>query len=246
MTRKNFKLTIQYDGTDFHGWQVQAIGRTVQGDIENALSIIYPNEKITLLGAGRTDAGVHALGLTANVKLPSKLSSHELMQALNGNLNQDIRIDLAEVVEDDFHARFSATAREYEYRFVKLFSPVTRNYTTHLKWEIDKNLLNECAELLPGKHDFTSFCKATAEVENKNCTVFDSNWDELDDKLIFNIKANRFLQHMVRYLTGTMLEVARGRYTLADFKSLLKNEKTEAVIVRAPARGLFLRKVYYD
>jgi len=153
---------------------------------------------------------------------------------------------LAEVVEDDFHARFSATAREYEYRFVKVFSPVTRNYTTHLKWEIDKNLLKECAELLHGKHDFTSFCKATAEVENKNCTVFYSNWDEFDDKLIFNIKANRFLQHMVRYLTGTMLEVARGRYTLANFKSLLKNKKTEAVVVRAPAHGLFLKKVYYD
>ena len=239
-------MTIQYDGTGFHGWQVQAIGRTVQGEIESALSIIYPNEKITLLGAGRTDAGVHALGLTANVKLPSNFSSHELMQALNGNLNQDIRIDSAEVVGDDFHSRFSATAREYEYRFVKMFSPVTRNYMTHLKWKINKNLLNECAELLPGEHDFTSFCKATAEVENKNCTVFYSNWDELNDKLIFNIKANRFLQHMVRYLTGTMLEVARGRYTFADFKSLLKNEKTEAVVVRAPAHGLFLKKVYYD
>ena len=184
MTRKNYKLTIQYDGSDFHGWQVQVAGRTVQGDIENALSTIYPKEKITLLGAGRTDAGVHSLGLTANVKLPSKLSSNELMQALNGNLNQDIHIVLAELVEDDFHARFSATAREYEYRFVKVFSPVTRNYTTHLKWEIDKSLLKKCAELLHGKHDFTSFCKATAEVENKNCTVFNSNWDESEEKLI--------------------------------------------------------------
>ena len=239
-------MTIQYDGTDFYGWQVQAKGRTVQGDIEKALSIIYPEEKITLLGAGRTDAGVHALGITANVKLPSKLSSNELLQALNGNLNQDVRIDLTEEVEDDFHARFSATAREYEYRFVKLFSPVSRNYTTPLKWEIDKNLLNECAELLPGKHDFTSFCKATAEVDNKICTVFFSNWEESDEMLIFKIKANRFLQHMVRYLAGTMLEVARGRYALSDFNSLLRNKKTEAVVVRAPAQGLYLKKVYYE
>ena len=185
-------MTIQYDGTDFYGWQVQAKGRTVQGDIEKALSIIYPEEKITLLGAGRTDAGVHALGITANVKLPSKLSSNELLQALNGNLNQDVRIDSTEEVEDDFHARFSATAREYEYRFVKLFSPVSRNYTTPLKWEIDKNLLNECAELLSGKHDFTSFCKATAEVDNKICTVFFSNWEESDEMLILKIKANIF------------------------------------------------------
>ena len=239
-------MTIQYDGTDFYGWQVQAKGRTVQGDIEKALSIIYPEEKITLLGAGRTDAGVHALGITANVKLPSKLSSNELLQALNGNLNQDVRIDSTEEVEDDFHARFSATAREYEYRFVKLFSPVSRNYTTPLKWEIDKNLLNECAELLPGKHDFTSFCKATAEVDNKICTVFFSNWEESDEMLIFKIKANRFLQHMVRYLAGTMLEVARGRYALSDFNSLLRNKKTNAVVVRAPAQGLYLKKVYYE
>ena len=239
-------MTIQYDGTDFYGWQVQAKGRTVQGDIEKALSIIYPEEKITLLGAGRTDAGVHALGITANVKLPSKLSSNELLQALNGNLNQDVRIDLTEEVEDDFHARFSATAREYEYRFVKLFSPVSRNYTTPLKWEIDKNLLNECAELLPGKHDFTSFCKATAEVDNKICTVFFSNWEESDEMLIFKIKANRFLQHMVRYLAGTMLEVARGRYALSDFNSLLRNKKTKTVVVRAPAQGLYLKKVYYE
>jgi tRNA pseudouridine38-40 synthase len=246
LKRKNFKLTIQYDGTDFYGWQVQAKGRTVQGDIEKALSIIYPEEKITLLGAGRTDAGVHALGITANVKLPSKLSSNELLQALNGNLNQDVRIDSTEEVEDDFHARFSATAREYEYRFVKLFSPVSRNYTTPLKWEIDKNLLNECAELLPGKHDFTSFCKATAEVDNKICTVFFSNWEESDEMLIFKIKANRFLQHMVRYLAGTMLEVARGRYALSDFNSLLRNKKTKAVVVRAPAQGLYLKKVYYE
>ncbi len=246
MKKENFKLTIQYDGSDFHGWQVQAKGRTVQGDIEKALSIIYPEEIITLLGAGRTDAGVHALGLTANVKLPPKLSANELLQALNGNLNQDVRINSAEVVEDDFHARFSATARKYEYRLVKAFSPITRNYTTPLKWKIDKILLNECAELLVGEHDFTSFCKATAEVENKICTVIDSNWGESDEMIIFTIKANRFLQHMVRYLVGTMLEVAKGRYTIAGFQSLLNNEKSKPVVVRAPAQGLFLKKVFYE
>ncbi len=246
MTRKNFKLSIQYDGTDFHGWQIQTKGRTVQGDIEKALSIIFPKEKITLLGAGRTDAGVHALGLTANVKLSPKLSANELMQALNGNLNQDVRIDSAEIVGDEFHARFSAIAREYEYRLVRVFSPVTRNYTTPLKWKIDKKILNECAELLIGEHDFTSFCKATAEVENKICTVFTSNWKESNEMIIFLIKANRFLQHMVRYLVGTMLEVSRGRYTIIDFQNLIKNEKTKAVVVRAPAQGLFLKKVHYE
>ena len=117
--RKNFKLTIQYDGTDFHGWQVQAKGRTVQGDIEKALAKIYPEEKINLIGAGRTDAGVHALALTANINLSSKLTSNQLNQALNGNLDRDIQISSITEVEENFHARFSATAREYEYRLVK-------------------------------------------------------------------------------------------------------------------------------
>ena len=136
-------MTIQYDGSDFHGWQVQARGRTVQGDIENALSVIYPDEKISLIGAGRTDAGVHALGQTAHINLPPKLSEVELLQAINGNLSQDIRIDQVEETKNDFHARFSATAREYEYQIVKHFSPVTRNYTTPLKFNIDIEMLNK-------------------------------------------------------------------------------------------------------
>jgi len=238
-------LTIQYDGSDFHGWQMQAKGRTVQGDIEYALSVIYPEEKITLIGAGRTDAGVHALGQVAHIKLPSKLTPKELQQALNGNLQQDVRIDFVEDSDNHFHARFSASAREYEYHMVKYFSPITRNYTTPLKWEIDSTLLKECADILPGKHDFTSFCKATTETDNKLCSVHSSVWEESERMLIFRIRANRFLQHMVRYLVGTMLEVSRGQYSLTDFINLLANEKTEAVILRAPAQGLFLKKVYY-
>jgi len=239
-------LTIQYDGTDFHGWQVQAKGRTVQGDIENALSIIFPEEKISLFGAGRTDAGVHALGLVANIKLPQKLSANELRKAINGNLSQDVRIDSAEVVEDKFHARFSATAREYEYRLAKTYSPVTRNFTAPLKWKIDTKVLMDCAEILIGEHDFTQFCKATAEVDNKNCIVFDSQWKETSELLIFSIKANRFLQHMVRYLVGAMLEVGRGRYAVSDFNNLVNNTKSEAVVVRAPAKGLFFKKINYE
>ena len=112
-------MTIQYDGSDFHGWQMQAKGRTVQGDIEDAISVIYPGEKITLIGAGRTDAGVHALGQAAHITLPSKHTAAELQKALNGNLKQDVCIDMVEDADDDFHARFSATSREYEYHMVK-------------------------------------------------------------------------------------------------------------------------------
>ena len=129
---------------------------------------------------------------------------------------------------------------------VKHFSPVTRKHTTLLKWKIDRKLLKNCADVLPGEHDFTSFCKVTAEVDHKQCIVHSAYWEETEEMLIFKIRANRFLQHMVRYFVGTMLEVARGRYTLRDFKNLLNNEETEAVVVRAPAQGLFLKQVIYD
>ena len=239
-------MTIQYDGSDFHGWQVQAQGRTVQGEIEAALTVIYPEEKITLIGAGRTDAGVHGLSQVAHVELPARLDPIELCNALNGNLKRDVQIDSVAEVDNNFHARFSATAREYEYHLVKSYSPITRKYAAELKWDINQDLLNECGEVLLGEHDFTSFCKATAEVENKLCSIYGAKWKDTEEKYIFSIRANRFLQHMVRYLVGTMLEVARGRYEVSDFNNLVDNRPTKAVVVRAPAQGLFLKKVYYD
>ena len=239
-------MTIQYDGSDFHGWQVQPQGRTVQGDIETALSVIYPEEKITLIGSGRTDAGVHALAQVAHVELPGHLSPPELRQALNGNLKRDVRVDSAIEADDDFHARFSATAREYEYHLVKNYSPITRKYAAELKLDFNQDLLNDCTEILQGEHDFTSFCKATAEVENKICTIYVAEWKDMGEKYIFRIRANRFLHHMVRYMVGTMLEVAHGRYNVRDFKDLVNGRKTASVVSRAPAHGLFLKKVYYE
>ena len=239
-------MVVQYDGSSFHGWQFQPNVRTVQGDIEAAFSTIYPSEKITLIGAGRTDTGVHAIEQVANIKLPTKLSTKEIQNALNGNLKKDVRIDNVEEMEKNFHARFSAVSREYEYHIVKFFSPIKRNYTVSLKHKIDFKLLVECSEMLIGEYDFDSFCKSTSEVENKNCLVYYSTWEESSDMYIFKIKANRFLQHMVRYLVGTMLEVARGKYTIRDFKNLITNANTTKIVLRAPAKGLFLRKIYYN
>ena len=211
---EKYQLTIQYDGSNFHGWQVQAKDRTVQGDIEKALSIIYSKDNISLIGSGRTDAGVHALAQVAHVELPDCLSPSELCQALNGNLNKDIWIDSAIKIDHDFHARFSAISRQYEYHLVKNYSPISRYYSVELKWNINKDLLHECASNLIGENEFTSFCKATAEVENKICIIHRAEWNDLGDKYVFLIQANRFLQHMVRYLVGTMLEVSRGRYAI--------------------------------
>ena len=246
MEIKKYKLTIQYDGSNFHGWQVQKNVRTIQGDIENALSVIFPNEKISLVGSSRTDTGVHALAQIAHVNLPMRLNSGELCNALNSNLNNDVRVVSVKEKIDDFHARYSAISREYEYRYVKNFSPITRKYATELKWEINPNLLTQCANFLIGQHDFSCFCKSTAEVDNKICVIYEAKWEEQKKGFIFRIRSNRFLQHMVRYLVGTMVEVSRGRYKLKDFNDLIKCNKTDAIVVRAPAQGLFLKQVNYD
>ena len=212
MTR--YRLTIEYDGTDFVGWQRQDNGLSIQQELEGAVKA-FSGETAAVQGAGRTDAGVHAMAQVAHIELPARLSPMELRQALNGNLKRDVRIDSVVEADDDFHARFSATAREYEYHIVKNYSPITRKYATELKWNINPDLLHECAKLLIGEHDFTSFCKATAEVDNKICTIYKAEWEDMGE-YIFRIRANRFLQHMVRYLVGTMLEVARGRFSIKD------------------------------
>ena len=246
MDKKKYKFIIQYDGLSFHGWQRQKSKRTIQGDIERVLKKLFPEEKISLIGSGRTDAGVHSLGQIAHAELPGSMASNNLRKAINGNLKRDVHILSVKEVDKQFHARYSAKSREYEYHLAKYFSPLTRYYTSELKWEIDLKKMNEICPFLLGQHDFSSFCKASAEVENKICTIYNLNWAEKEGKYIFNIRANRFLQHMVRYIVGTMIEVARGRYTLKDFINILNDEKIDKAVVKAPAKGLLLKKIYYD
>ena len=234
-----------YDGTKLHGWQIQSNERTVQGDIESAISLIFPNESVSLIGAGRTDAGVHAIGQVANVKLPDKLSAKQLIKAINGNLDRDIRIKSIEEISNKFHARFSAMSREYKYCLSKNNNPICRNFSSIIKYNIDIRLLNKCTKIILGKHDFTSFSKANAEVNHKICIIYMACWEETKDLFIFRIRSNRFLQHMVRFLVGTMLEVGRGKYSVADFDCLLINKSNKNAIC-APPQGLFLKEVYYD
>jgi len=238
-------MLVQYDGTNFYGWQVQAKGRTVQGDIESALQKIHPKEKITLIGSGRTDSGVHALGQVANVKVNSSLSANQMIKALHRYLNKDVRIKNCEIVDEDFHSRFSAKKRAYEYHFSNEETPFTYQRAWTPKYDVDFQSLESCAALIIGEHDFTSFCKATAEVDHKICTVFESNWEKTKTGLIYYVKANRFLQHMVRFLVGTMIEVGRQRMTIEDFKLFLNGKHPALSVVRAPAHGLYLTQVSY-
>lgn len=239
-------MIVQYDGTHFFGWQVQAKGRTVQGDIEVALQKIHLNKKITLNGSGRTDSGVHAKGQVASIKIDSSLTAEQLLKAINSSLQKDVRIMSCNEMDEDFHARFSAKERRYEYRIVREETPFTNKRAWFLKYDVDFNLLNKCASLVVGNHDFTPFCKANAEVEHKRCIVFDSFWEKTSSGLIYNVKANRFLQHMVRFLVGTMIEVGRGRMSFDDFKLFMDAGHPELCVVRAPAHGLYLAEVSYD
>ena len=238
-------MIVQYDGTNFLGWQVQAKGRTVQGDIEAVLQKIHLHEKIKLNGSGRTDSGVHAKGQVASIKINSVLTSEQLVKAINSGLEKDVRIMSCTEVDEEFHARFSAKERRYEYHTVTEETPFTHKRFWGFKYDVNFNILNDCAALVIGNHDFTAFCKANAEVEHKRCIVFDSQWDKTSIGLTYHVKANRFLQHMVRFLVGTMVEVGRGQMTMDDFKLFMDGGHPELAVVRAPAHGLYLAEVSY-
>lgn len=244
--QKNYKLTIQYDGTHFLGWQTQAKGRTVQGEIEKAFSEIFPEQKITLVGSGRTDSGVHAIAQVANILLNSKMSSKTLVRALNAKIGKDVWIEDCCEVPIDFNSRYSAVRRSYNYKIKRQYSPFYRNTYLHIKFNVDPDKLANCSSMIIGDHDFTSFCKSTAEVNHKRCIVEESRWEFKSDEMTYIITANRFLQHMVRYLVGTMIEVARGRMNMNDFNHFLNGGHHKLSVVRAPANGLFLVKVYYQ
>ena len=246
MSLKNYKITISYDGTSLHGWQIQKNSRTVQGDIENALEKIF-NQKINLIGAGRTDSGVHALGQVANFKVSTSMTPNELKNALNGNLGRDIFIISCDEVNLDFHSRFSAVKREYIYKIQTNFTPISRNFSWSLDSNfIDINILNECSKLVIGEHDFSQLSKKNVEIENKNCHIYSSKWIVNDSSLNYMVSANRFLHHMVRYLVGVMIEVSKKNLlSIDDFESMLNANKRK-FIFKAPSKGLYLNRVLYD
>ena len=239
-------MTIAYDGSDLHGWQIQKKGRTVQGDIEDALKKIFKDKEINLIGAGRTDSGVHALGQTANIKVDSDIQPDKLKDALNGNLQNDIYVSGCKEESQDFHSRFSAIKREYRYKVTTSFSPVNRNYVWNLDNNIDTDKLHDCAKLVLGDHDFTQLSKKNDELKNKMCHISDSRWEIDGYKIDYIIKANRFLHHMVRYLVGVMIEISKNNIlSIKDFKSMIDGSDRK-MIFKAPSKGLYLKRIYYE
>lgn len=249
MEERIVQLVLHYDGAAFSGWQRQTRERTVQGVLEAALLRLCTTP-VAAMGAGRTDAGVHARGQAVGVRVPPRWTPAELQRALNAVLPHDIWVAAAHAMRDDFHARFSAVARSYSYYVgtdAGVQSPFRRRWEHAVRGSPDLSLLQAAAAFLPGEHTFRAFAvRGTApETDDHKCAVAHAAWSLRPGGLVFEIRANRFLHHMVRFLIGTMLDVATGRRPLEDVSRLLAAADNREVSVPAPAHGLFLDRVDY-
>lgn len=239
-----FKITIEYDGSRYNGWQKQPQGSTIEGEIESALEKILQHP-INIVGQGRTDSGVHAEAQVAHFDFSEPLEKHWLLFALLGVLPKDISVWDLEHVDDDFHARFQATARQYRYQIIRRASPLWRNRAEMVLGDLDMDAVHACAEMVPGEHNFIAFTKESEDQSDTTCTVHHSVFEERNHLLIYRIRANRFVRHMVRRLVGTMIAAGKGKISEDDFKSLLNATKKGAKGQGIRAKGLFLERVFY-
>ena len=241
---RNIKLLLEYDGTNYSGWQIQENGITVQGELVKSLKIIL-GQKLAISGAGRTDRGVHAKGQVANFKTSTDIPAAKIKSGLNGTLPRDIRVLATEDVDEKFDSRRSAIGRQYGYKIIRRETAIERHFAHRLETKLDVNKMNSAAKFIMTQNDFNSFCKATSETENRNCTVLLSEWHENEDYLYYTIQADRFLQHMVRSLVGTMIELGNGKIGIDEFKLIFEKSDRRAAGPTAPAHGLYLDKVIY-
>jgi tRNA pseudouridine38-40 synthase len=249
MAERTVQLVLHYDGSGFSGWQRQPEQRTVQGVIELALERLC-GQPTAALGSGRTDAGVHARGQAVGVRVPAKWTPDALRRALNAILPDDVWVATAFEMRPDFHARYSATARRYSYHVGTedgAHSPFRRRTELAFDFTLDRDALRASAEPLLGEHSFRAFSvKGTApSTDEHRCQVTVARWEDRPGGLVFEIEANRFLHHMVRFLVGTMLDVGSGRRPLSDVDALLQAPDNRDVSPPAPANALFLDAVVY-
>ena len=249
MTSRCVQLVLQYDGAGFAGWQRQPDERTVQGVLEDALLMLC-QAHISVLGAGRTDAGVHARGQAAGVRVPEKWTAAALRRSLNAVLPRDIWVRSSFEMREEFHARYSALSRSYSYLIgtdEEAESPFRRN--RELSWQrpLDVAVLRRAAAEIMGDHSFRAFAvKGTApEHDDHHCIVYEADWSERAGGLDFGIRANRFLHHMVRFLVGTMLDIAAGRRDAGIVKQLLESGDNHEASPPVPPHALYLDRVEY-
>ena len=248
----NYKLILQYDGTDFHGWQSQDGLRTVQGELERACSLIE-GRSVNVYGSGRTDAGVHAEGQVASVQLEREITPAKLRSAINGNIGKDVRVVAAEAVADDFHARYSAVEKTYVYRVVNapVMSPFWLRYAHHDARPLDLERMRVAGELFRGRHDWTAFSAAQADVEDRVRTISQldvrETFDERSGSTLIEIKvsAEGFLRYMVRSIAGALLAAGRSEIDRDAIRNAVETGTRPNFIATAPACGLTLLSVKY-
>lgn len=245
---QRIKCTVSYDGTNFSGYQVQPGKRTVQGELEKVLEKLNKGKSIRVSASGRTDAGVHARGQVIHFDTALEIEPARWQGALNSLLPADIAIHSVELVQSDFHARFDAVGKEYRYFLLqsKHRDPFQRNYAYQFPYELDYEAMKEAAGQLLGTHDFTSFCSAKTEVEDRVRTLQEIDFYEENGLLVFRFVGGGFLYNMVRILVGTLLEVGTGRRAATSMQELLDCKDRTQAGKTAPGHGLYLWKVFYS
>lgn len=249
----NFKLLIQYDGTDFHGWQIQDGSRTVQGELVRVLSLLDDRE-VKVHGSGRTDAGVHAEGQVGSVQLQREITPDKLRNAINGNLGRDLRVLSVEVAPEEFHARYSAVSKSYVYRMVHgpVMSPFWVRFAHQEARPISINRMRECAGQFLGEHDWTAFSAAQSDADSRVRTItqldISEGWDDrgLCNLFELTVTANGFLRYMVRSIVGTLLAVGRDEIEIETVTRAIEEGDRNLAGATAPACGLTLLRVRYN
>lgn len=239
-------ITLSYDGTRYHGWQIQPEGVTVQQLLQDALATLL-RQHVTVVGAGRTDAGVHARQMVAHIDLDGEINDvDQLTYKLNRFLPYDISIQNVRLVSDDMHARFSAVRRRYRYFIHTEKDPFKKKYSCELHYELDYELMNVAAAQLKTYSDFGAFCKSHSDVKTTVCTVTKAHWVEYEPNAwYFEIEANRFLRNMVRAVVGTLIEIGRHRMSLSQFDQVVREGRRTGAGESMPANALFLESVEY-
>ncbi|HRS02224.1 MAG TPA: tRNA pseudouridine(38-40) synthase TruA [Bacteroidota bacterium] len=237
---------IEYDGTNYAGWQIQNNADTIQNEMQIAWKKLT-SQSVNFIGAGRTDAGVHSKGQVASAKIDEILvPENKIAIALNSKLPNDIKIKKAKYIDFAFHPRFDAIAREYNYYLGKDVSVFQRNYITDLKFNINESKLFEIASIFLGAHNFTTFSKINEDIKNNNCIISKSEWEKLPSDIYkYTIISNHFLYGMIRALVGVMIDYARGKRTKEDIRNSFEKENRALASGFAFAKGLFLKRIYY-
>lgn len=243
---KNIKLTIEYDGTDFCGWQKQVGLRTVEGVLNNALSVVL-NEEVSIIGSGRTDAKVHALGQVANFKSETQIALDRFSRAVNAYLPRDVAILSAEEVPMEFHSRYEPKRKTYIYKVQNgsVCRPVYRNYAGHYYRNLEEEKMRKALQMFVGEHDFKAFMSAGSKIKKTVRTIYKAEISREKDLLIIEVEGNGFLYNMVRRIVGIVLEAGSGRLEIDEIPKILEEKDNKRTMRLAPPQGLYLKTVQY-